>query len=70
MARKRVTVIHESRTGRNLRFRDNYTDREMTRAGFVKEIERGGYDRYHLRKVHGIKTPVSDPDGSERNNLG
>ena len=70
MARKRVTVTRESPTGRNLDFRDNRTGRDMSRAGFVREIERGNYSHYHVRRVHGVKTPVSDPDGSEHNNLG
>jgi len=70
MARKRVIVTRESPTGRNLDFHDNRTGRDMTRAGFVREIERGHYPDYHVRRVHGVKTPVSDPDSSERNNLG
>lgn len=70
VARKGVKVISESPTGRNRRFRDNRTGEEMTRSEFVKEIERGNYEGYHVRRVHGVKTPVSDPDGSQRNNLG
>jgi hypothetical protein len=69
MARKKVSVISESETGRNKMFRDNYTRREMNRSEFVKEIERGNYDGYHIRKINGKKTPISNPDGSEHNNL-
>lgn len=69
MARKRVSVIIESDTGRNKKFRDNYTRKKMTRSEFVKEIERGKYDGYHVQKINGKKTPVSNPDGSEYNNL-
>lgn len=69
MARKRITVTKESDSGRNQKFRDNYKDKSMTRSQFVKEIERGNYDNYHVRDINGIKTPVSNPDKSTNNNL-
>ncbi len=69
MGRKRVSVMSESESGRNQKFLDNYTGKSMTRAGFVREIEQGGYKNYHVREVNGVKTPVSNPDGTERNNL-
>lgn len=68
--RKRITVLNESKTGRNERFRDNVSGVEMTRNQFVKEIEKGNYDNYHIRIINDIKTPVSNPDKSENNNLG
>ncbi len=64
-----VSVTRESETGRNERFRDNRTGEEMTRPQFVREIERGNYDDYHVREVNGVKTPVSNPDGKKGNNL-
>lgn len=67
---KRVTVTSESDSGRNLKFHDNKTGADMTRAGFVKQIERGNYDGYHVREINGVKTPVSNPNRSERDNLG
>lgn len=70
MARKRVTVTSEDRTGRNLNFRDNYKDKNMTRQEFVKEINLGNYTNYHIRKINGLLTPVSNPDKSQNNNLG
>jgi len=69
MARKRITVTSETDSGRNQRFRDNYTGANMTRSQFVREIERGNYDRYHVRVVNGVKTPASNPDGKRGNNL-
>ena len=42
----------------------------MTRAQFVKEIEQGNYDNYHVRVINDVKTPVSNPDSSSKNNLG
>jgi hypothetical protein len=65
----RVTVIEESESGRNERFRDNRTGREMSRDQFVRQIRQGNYDHYHIRKINGIPTPVSNPDSSENNNL-
>ncbi|WP_299077218.1 DUF3892 domain-containing protein [uncultured Paraglaciecola sp.] len=69
MARKRISVTSESNTGRNQKFHDNYNGNDMTRAQFVKEIEQGNYDNYHVRNINGVKTPVSNPDGSDKNNL-
>lgn len=70
MPRKRITVTSESNTGRNQKFHDNYNGNDMTRAKFVKEIERGNYQNYHVRNINGVKTPVSNPDGRNSNNLG
>jgi hypothetical protein len=67
---KKVSVIHENSSGRNQRFRDNYTKTEITRQEFVRQIEKGNYDNYHIRKINDVKTPVSNPDNSENNNLG
>jgi len=69
MARKRITVTEESGTGRNERFHDNFSGVDMTRPQFVREIERGNYPNYHVREINGVKTPVSNPDDSENNNL-
>ena len=44
----RVSVTQESDTGRNERFRDNLTGETMTRAKFVREINRGTYDDYYV----------------------
>lgn len=69
MKRKKVEVTKESDTGRNTNFIDTTTGATMTRAGFVKEIEKGNYEDYHVRKINGVKTPVSNPDGKKDNNL-
>lgn len=69
MAYKRVRVTRESESGRNQAFHDNRTGEDMTRARFVRKIEQGSYQNYHVRKINGIKTPVSNPDGKEGNNL-
>lgn len=66
---KSVVVIDESESGRNLDFHDNKSGKDMSRAEFVKQIEQGNFDDYHVRKINGVKTPVSNPDGKEGNNL-
>lgn len=66
---KRITVTQESESGRNERFHDNYTGRDMTRNQFVREINNGNYENYHVRIINNVPTPVSNPDNSERNNL-
>lgn len=66
---KSVVVTSESDSGRNQKFHDNKSGKNMTRAEFVKEIEGGNFNDSHVRKVNGLKTPVSNPDRSEGNNL-
>ncbi len=70
MAGKRVKVTSETPSGRNQLFQDTVTGEQMTRAEFVKRIEQGAYPNYHVRVDNGVKTPVSNPDGSAGNNLG
>jgi len=41
----------------------------MTRAQFVNSIENGQYPEYHVRVINDVKTPVSNPDKSDANNL-
>lgn len=67
---KRVTVTNQTSSGRNTKFHDNYTGKEMTRSQFVNQIKQGNYDNYHIRTINGIETPVSNPDNSSNNNLG
>jgi len=66
---KTVIVIKEDDNGRNVEFRDTKTGKEMSRAEFVREIKQGNFDDYHIRRINGIDTPVSDPDSRESNNL-
>ena len=70
MGKKRVIVTSESDSGRNQRFHDNRTGQDMTRAQFVKEIRKGNFDDYHVRKINGLDTPVSNPNAREGDNLG
>ena len=69
MGRKRVTVTKETDTGRNTQFHDNRTGEDMTRPEFVRKIEQDQYSDYHVRKINGVKTPVSNPDDKKNNNL-
>ena len=70
MGRQRVSVTRESDTGRNERFHDNYKGTDMKRSQFVREINNGNYENYHVRNINGIPTPVSNPDSTRNNNLG
>lgn len=65
---KNIKVTRESDSGRNERFRDG--NREISRPQFVREIKQGEHPGYHVRDVNGVPTPCSNPDKSERNNLG
>jgi hypothetical protein len=66
----RVIVTRETDSGRNEQFRDTVTGRTITRSQFVHQIEQGSYEHYHVREIKGVKTPASNPDRSENNNLG
>jgi hypothetical protein len=73
MARKigpKIVVTQQSDTGRNTRFKNTQTGEEKTRAQTVKDIEAGKLPGYHVREIDGVRTPVSNPDNSEKNNLG
>ena len=37
---------------------------------FVKQIKQHNYPNYHIRKINGIDTPISNPDKNTNNNLG
>jgi len=70
MTGKRIKVVEESGSDRNERFQDTRTREVLTRPELVRRIERGQYPNYHVRNVDGLKTPVSNPNESEGNNLG
>lgn len=67
---RRVRVTQETNSGRNQRFFDPDRCAYMSRADFVRAIEHGRYPDYHVRVLGGIKTPVSNPDKTESDNLG
>lgn len=67
---KNIKTIHQNSTGRNISFKDMSSGAKMTRSQFVSKIENNKYPDYHVRVINKIKTPCSNPDKSERNNLG
>jgi len=67
---KNVRSVVQNSTGRNITFKDVSSGTKMTRSQFVSKIENNQYSDYHVRTINGIKTPCSNPDKSERNNLG
>ena len=67
---KPIIVTKENLTGRNLQFQNKNTGKKMSRSEFVKAIKGGRYSDYHIRNINGVKTPVSNPDGKEGDNLG
>ena len=66
---KSVVVTAESESGRNQAFHDTKSGMDMSRAQFVKQIVQGNFNNYHVRTINGLKTPVSNPDGRQGNNL-
>ena len=66
---KPIIVKEKSTTGRNIKFQNKYTGESMTLLQFIGAIKNSQYTGYHLRKVNGVETPVSNPDNKKRNNL-
>ena len=67
---KRITVTKETKTCRNVKFHDNFKNKDLTTKQFVREIKKGNYNGYAIRNDKGVETPVSKPDKSKNNNLG
>jgi len=65
-----LKTTHETKTGRNTKFKDTNNGKTFTRPQLVKEIKKGNYKDYHIRKINNLDTPVSNPDKSSNNNLG
>ncbi|MEZ5003071.1 MAG: hypothetical protein R2730_08530 [Chitinophagales bacterium] len=64
-----VVTAWEDKRGRNQHFLDTQTGSYFSRELFVNMIEEGLYPNYHIRVINGIKTPVSNPNFSEGDNL-
>ena len=70
--KKLMEVTKETKTGRNISFRDVKTNEIMARTEVVRKIEKNlsHYgENYYVRKQNGLKTPVSKPDAKTKNNL-
>ena len=69
MVRKKITVARERSSGLNTHF--NVPGHGvLPRGRLADQIERGEHPDYHIRIIGGRRIPVSNPDGSDRNNLG
>lgn len=71
---KNVRVKKENASGLNTHFLDQKTNTTMTRGTFADKIEAGLYPGYHVmhKKVGNkvIRIPRTNPDNSDKNNLG
>lgn len=69
----KVIVIGKTESGRNNMFQDIDNHHIMSRQELVDRIKNPNsvYNNfYYVRKINGIDTPVSKPDGNKKNNLG
>ena len=69
----KIRKIKETETGRNIMFQDIDNHHIMSRQELVDRIKKSDsvYNNfYYVRKINGIDTPVSKPDGNKKNNLG
>ena len=69
MAKKNITVSRETSSGLNTHFKVPGRG-EITRGQLSREVDAGKHPGYHTRKVNGQRIVASNPDGSEKNNLG
>lgn len=68
----RVKCIKENDTGRNILFQNVSNHEIMDRKTFVNRIKNPNssyHQDYVVKKINGIETPVSKPDGNKKNNL-
>ncbi len=68
MAKLKIEVDSQSKTGRNTKF--NVDGKILTRAQTANLIKQTPNSGFHVRKINGLNTPVSNPDKSTKNNLG
>lgn len=69
---KTVKAILHTPSGRNTMFQNKGNNEIMSRKEFVDRIQdvKSAYHKdYCVKNINGIKTPVSKPDSSEKNNL-
>lgn len=66
---KPVIVLTEDVKGRNQSFCDLVKGKVFSKDEFIAEIEAKNYPGYAVKIIHGIPTPVSNPDGRRSNNL-
>ena len=65
---KPIVVLKEDKNGRNELFFDLVKNIPLNREEFIRAIETGGYPDYTVKNIHGVPTPVSNPDGRQTNN--
>ncbi len=64
-----VIVLVEDDKGRNEIFFDLVKKQALSRSEFVSLIKTKEYPGYTIKNIHGIETPVSNPDSRRTNNL-
>lgn len=67
---KPLIVLVEDKKGRNQIFYDTIRKKVFTTEQLVALIKEGIYPTYTVKVIHGIPTPVSNPDYRDTNNLG
>jgi hypothetical protein len=66
---KNIRAITQTPTGRNTKFKNIKTRKTITLEKFIREIQKGNYNGYHIRKMNNKKVPVSNRDKFKGNNL-
>ena len=68
--KKNIVVISQTKSGKNIKFKNTNTRKTMSLTAFKKRIKSGYYPDYHIRKTKRGEIPASNPDSSKTNNLG
>ncbi len=68
--KKPVIVLKEGEKGRNEFYYDTVKRHFLTAEEFIGLIKKGQYPGYAVKLIHGVPTPVSNPDTHKINNLG
>jgi hypothetical protein len=74
MAKAKLIVTKETKTGRNIEFQDTRNNRKMTDKNLISRLKTGksSYNEDYCVKhdKKGNEYVSSKPDGNEKNNLG
>ena len=74
MAKAKLIVTKESKTGRNIEFQDTRNNNILSNKDLIRRLEKGNssYNEDYCVKhdKNGIKYVSSKPDGKKNNNLG
>lgn len=73
MAKGKLVVIKETKTGENIKFKNTENNEILTKSELISRLEKGNLSyngNYYIKHQDGNKYIASKPDGDKKNNLG